>query len=68
MKFFVEGHPVYTPLEYILISVLAVTPVNAFQTPSVLVADGAIVIVDQERSLLESLAALNGVLSIKLRL
>ncbi len=67
MKFFVRSVPVYTPLEYILISVLGVAPVNTLHTPTVLVTDGAIVIVDIERSLLESLVALNADLSIKLR-
>ena len=61
------GRSIYTPLDYVMIAGLGLSPTTRAQTPWVSIAEGVLVIIDPERSILEGVNTLGGVLTIKLR-
>ena len=62
-----DGIAIYTPLDYVMIAGIGRNPTTRITTPFVSIAEGALVIIDPERSILEGVNTLNGVLTIKLR-
>ena len=62
-----RGTSIYTPLDYVMIAGLGIRPTTRIQTPFVSIAEGALVIIDPERVILDGVNTLDGWLSIKLR-
>ena len=67
LKGIVNGEAIYMPLEYLLMYGLGLLPGAAGELPTVVVGEGAILILDPERGLLTVTIATDSVLSIKLR-
>lgn len=62
-----RGRTIYTPLDYVMIAGVGRNPTTRITTPFVSIGEGALGIIDPERSILEGVNTLDGVLTIKLR-